>query len=644
LNMRVISMVLLTGISRIRGWRVGTRSPTMSTGGNTIKELAAFERDGSPRMRFAPSPTGSLHVGGARTALRVSSVIFSPVSGTCCGRYNWLVARQEQNGKFLLRIEDTDLARSTRESEESMLADLEWLGLDWDEGPGVGGPCGSYRQSERSQIYKEATDFLVRAGHAYPCFCTEEELETKRIAAKMAGSQVAYDGTWRGADADEVQRLLESNTPHTYRFRTPKGKIVRVDDRVRGHVEWDVQATIGDFILLRSNGVPVYNFCVAVDDALMGVTTVVRAEEHLTNTVRQLLVLEALGFKEPSYAHASLILGSDKSKLSKRHGATSCGQFRERGYLPDAMINYLALLGWNDGTDKEVYSREELIKSFDLSRVTASPAMFDDAKLRWLNGQHLRSMSLKRLLPLAREHFKAGGLLDDAETNSAAVNDFIKIAATSTQPKAELVTDMVDLSRSTLAYPLLETVKIQDCNEEASVLAKTVTKVLDDDFISFSKALIDSYDAREAPPFCYDAALAADANPASVLEWLEALGGRLGRSKKNLLMPARIALTGKTTGMDIPSQLKIIQCAIHANCARSICVSIDQRMEILRAYGDSAPCSFDGNTTPEGELEPKRNMNLATFSKLRRVYESNRRTASDDITMFEILRNAYEGL
>merc|ERR1711871_1253235 len=381
------SMVLLTGISRIRGWRVGTRSPTMSTGGNTIKELAAFERDGSPRMRFAPSPTGSLHVGGARTAL-----------------YNWLVARQEQNGKFLLRIEDTDLARSTRESEESMLADLEWLGLDWDEGPGVGGPCGSYRQSERSQIYKEATDFLVRAGHAYPCFCTEEELETKRIAAKMAGSQVAYDGTWRGADADEVQRLLESNTPHTYRFRTPKGKIVRVDDRVRGHVEWDVQATIGDFILLRSNGVPVYNFCVAVEDALMGVTTVVRAEEHLTNTVRQLLVLEALGFKEPSYAHASLILGSDKSKLSKRHGATSCGQFRER---------------WNDGTDKEVYSREELIKSCDLSRVTASPAMFDDAKLRWLNGQHLRSMSLKRLLPLAREHFKDGGLLDDAETNSA---------------------------------------------------------------------------------------------------------------------------------------------------------------------------------------------------------------------------------
>jgi len=628
--MRVIDLMLLTGISRIRGWRLATRCPTMSIGGKMMKELNTYEGNGSPRMRFAPSPTGSLHVGGARTAL-----------------YNWLVARREQNGKFLLRIEDTDLARSTRESEESMLADLEWLGLDWDEGPGVGGPCGSYRQSERSQIYKEATDTLLRAGHAYPCFCTEEELEMKRIAAKMAGSQVAYDGTWRDADADEVQRLLGSNTPHTYRFRTPKGKIVRVDDRVRGHVQWDVQATIGDFILLRSNGVPVYNFCVAVDDALMGVTTVVRAEEHLTNTVRQLLVLEALGFKEPSYAHASLILGSDKSKLSKRHGATSCGQFRERGYLPDAMINYLALLGWNDGTDKEVYSREELIKSFDLSRVTASPAMFDDAKLRWLNGQHLRAMSFNRLLPLVREHFRAGDLLDDVDTNSfvsAAVNAFIRIAATSTQPKAELVTDMVDLTRSTLTYPLLETVKTRECNEEASVLAKTVTKVLDDDFVSFSKALIDSYDAREAPPFCYDAVLAADANPASVLEWLEGLGGRLGRSKKNLLMPARIALTGKTTGVDIPSQLKIIQCAIHANCARSICVSIDQRIEMLRAYAGSVPCSFDGNTTSKGELEPKRNMNLATFSKLRRIYESNRRAASDDITMFEILRDAYEGL
>jgi len=335
-------------------------------------------------MRFAPSPTGSLHVGGARTAL-----------------YNWLAARKVDWGKFVLRIEDTDVARSTRASEESMLADLEWLGLDWDEGPAVGGPCVDYRQSERGAIYESAARALVQGGHAYPCFCSQDELEEKKRLAKAAGSQVAYDGAWRDADPELVAEKLRAGEPHTVRLRCPPSKVVSIDDAVRGRVEWDVQATIGDFILLRSSGVPVYNFCVAVDDALMGVTTVVRAEEHLTNTVRQLLVYEALGFEPPDYAHASLILGSDRSKLSKRHGATSCGQFRERGYLADAMVNYLALLGWNDGTDKEVYSREELIEAFDLSRVIAAPAMFDDAKLRWLNGQHLRAMEPDALAPLA---------------------------------------------------------------------------------------------------------------------------------------------------------------------------------------------------------------------------------------------------
>ena len=324
-----------------------------------------------PRLRFAPSPTGSLHVGGARTALcvRSSSSVNLRITRLRYCRYNWLAARKAADGKFVLRIEDTDIARSTRESEDSMLADLKWLGLDWDEGPRIGGPCKMYRQSERAAIYKEAAELLVAAGHAYPCFCTEEELEEKRTRAKMAGSQVAYDGTWRDADPEQVQKNLAAGLPHTYRFKVPRGEVVGIDDnvlslslgsskkssclvspQVRGRVEWDVQATIGDFILLRSSGVPVYNFCVAVDDALMGVSTVVRAEEHLTNTVRQLLVLRALGFAAPEYAHASLILGSDKSKLSKRHGATSCTQFREKGYLPDAMVllpsaHQLSLLG-----------------------------------------------------------------------------------------------------------------------------------------------------------------------------------------------------------------------------------------------------------------------------------------------------------
>ncbi|KAJ1473166.1 hypothetical protein T484DRAFT_1637357 [Baffinella frigidus] len=333
---------------------------------------------GPTRFRFAPSPTGSLHVGGARTAL-----------------YNYLMARKT-DGKFIVRIEDTDLARSTRESEESMIADLRWLGLDWDEGPYVGGPAGDYRQSERNAIYKVMADRLVKDGWAYPCFSTEEELDAKRKKAEAEGSQqIAYDGQWRDADPVEVQKKIDAGETYTYRFRVPPGKVVTINDQVRGRISWDVEATLGDFILLRSNGVPVYNFCVAVDDALMGVTTVARAEEHLTNTVRQALVLEALGFELPEYAHCSLILGEDRAKLSKRHGATSCDQFRKEGYLPDAMINYLALLGWNDGSDQDIYSREQLIQAFDLTRVTASPAMFDMTKLRWINGQHLRALPVE---------------------------------------------------------------------------------------------------------------------------------------------------------------------------------------------------------------------------------------------------------
>jgi len=625
------------GLSTTLAWRAPSYIPSrlnMATRPEATKTVFDSARSmannaGNPRMRFAPSPTGSLHVGGARTAL-----------------YNWLIARQAQHGKFVLRIEDTDLARSTQESEESMLEDLEWLGLFWDEGPEVGGPCGSYRQSERSQIYREAADFLLHEGQAYPCFCTDEELDAKRIAAKMAGTQVSYDGTWRDADSDEIQRLLKANTPHTYRFRTPQHKVVSVDDKVRGRIEWDVQATIGDFVLLRSNGVPVYNFCVAVDDALMGVTTVVRAEEHLTNTVRQLLVLEALGFEKPMYGHASLILGNDKSKLSKRHGATSCGQFRERGYLPDAMINYLALLGWNDGTSKEIYSRQELIEAFDLSRVTASPAMFDDAKLRWINGQHLRAMPIAELVPLVMDHLTSKGLLPTGKckmdaTAAASAVIFTKTLTTVTQPKAELVTDIAEAARAALTYPLLETISLRENGVVDAVLLKRIRMVLDDDFASFALALVASYDRREAPAFCYDAGLACDADSGSISNWLGELGSTLGRSKKRLLMPARLALTGQTTGMELPSQLQILQCATRAGCGNSIRVSLNQRMAILRNFTYDAPDVHGVATIPE-PASSDRNFNLAAFSKLRQVYESNRRTATDDATMMQVLKDAYD--
>lgn len=279
-----------------------------------------------------------------------------------------------------------------------------------------------------------------------------------------------------------MQRRIDAGEPYTYRFKVPKGKVVSIDDLVRGTVRWDVEATLGDFILLRSTGVPVYNFCVAVDDALMGVTTVARAEEHLTNTVRQVLVLEALGFPIPQYAHCSLILGEDKAKLSKRHGATSCNQFREQGYLPEAMINYLALLGWNDGTDKDVYTRQELIDSFDLSRVTPSPAMFDVVKLKWLNGQHLRAMPREQLEPMISDVLLKHNVL--AEPNQA----FCKHVTAMVQEKSELVNDAVTITRAVLDYQF-----------EAVASTDEAQGILGDDYANFAQAVADSYSRGDMP-------------------------------------------------------------------------------------------------------------------------------------------------
>eukprot|EP00908_Phaeocystis_cordata_P002427 Transcript_12635.p1 GENE.Transcript_12635~~Transcript_12635.p1 ORF type:complete len:556 (-),score=206.58 Transcript_12635:363-1949(-) len=419
--------------------------------GDRAARMAMAEADAlsgrEARTRFAPSPTGSLHVGGARTAL-----------------FSWLKARQE-GGKFIIRVEDTDQARSTRESELEVLRDLRWLGLEWDEGPKVGeeghlGDKGPYRQSERmaSGIYQELAEKLIAQGDAYPCFCTQEELDAKRAAAEAAGENPQYDGTWRDADPAEVKAKMDAGAPYTVRFKCTEGAKVEIDDQVRGPISWDVAATVGDFILLRSGGMPVYNFCVAVDDAMMGVSTVVRAEEHLTNTVRQVLILEALGYTVPRYAHLSLVLGEDRSKLSKRHGATSVDQFRKEGFLPEAMINYLCLLGWNDGTDQDIYTREQLVDAFSLARVTKSPAVFDMKKLRWVNGQHLRALPEETFQGLIAEQFRESGLTS-ADAPAERVQAFTGAVARMAAEKVELVNDAEALTRAALDYPLRQTLE-----------------------------------------------------------------------------------------------------------------------------------------------------------------------------------------
>lgn len=446
-----------------------------------------------------------------------------------------------------------------------MLDDLRWLGLDWDEGPGVDGDFGPYRQSERGDIYKDMAAKLLESGAAYPCFSTEEELERVRTEAEASGAPIVYDGAWRDADPAVVAEKIAAGETYTVRFKVPDGGRVEIDDLVRGSVAWDAASTIGDFIVLRSSGVPVYNFCVAVDDAMMGITHVVRAEEHLTNTLRQGLVMDALGFKMPKYAHCSLILGEDRSKLSKRHGATSVDQFRKEGFLREAMINYLAGLGWNDGTEQEIYSVDEVSDAFRLDRVVKAPSMFDMAKLTWVNGQHVRALDQSALASLLEPVMRtAEPPLFNAEAE-LSMSLLGKVAAT-TQDKIELLNDAVPLVRHALAYPLLDTLGSGDAQE-----------LLDDDFKALATAVVAAYDSGEAP-------LGGEDDFAALFKaFVKGLGKATGRKGKRLFHPVRLAMTGQMSGPDIGAQLELLA-ATEGAVAGGVRVPLEDRMDTLRAW------------------------------------------------------------
>src|SRR3954468_18424828 len=333
------------------------------------------------RVRFAPSPTGHLHVGGARTAI-----------------FNWLFA-QRHGGRFIIRVEDTDQARSTRESETMVLEDLQWLGLKWDEGPDADGRHTPYRQSERTDLYGSVAQQLLASGTAYRCFCSEELLEAKRKQAEAEGRPPHYDLTCFRLSPQQISAKLNMWTPFALRFHVPDDGDVTIDDLIRGEVTWK-RESLGDFILIRSDGLPTYNFSVVVDDHDMEISHVIRAEEHLTNTHRQVLIYRAMQWLIPQFAHVSLILGQDRTKLSKRHGATSVSAYAEAGFLADAMVNYLTLLGWSAPDGRDVFDREFAIANFALDRVNSAPAVFDPQKFEWLNGQYIHSMSAAALRPL----------------------------------------------------------------------------------------------------------------------------------------------------------------------------------------------------------------------------------------------------
>src|SRR5215472_5069892 len=325
------------------------------------------------RVRFAPAPTGSLHVGGARTAL-----------------FNYLFARG-RSGTFVLRSEDTDLTRSSVESERVIEDDLHWLGLDWDEGVNRGGPYGPYRQTERRDRYGLAAARLLETGAAYPCYCTPEELDAERAAAEARGEAPKYSGRCRGLSEAERQAFEREGRKPAIRFQMPE-RDVYVEDLVRGSVHFPA-GSIGDFVIMKSDGNAAYNFAAVVDDSEMAITHVLRGDEHLPNTPRQVSLYEALGFPLPLFAHVSMILAADHQKLSKRHGATAVSEYREQGYLPQALVNYLVLLGWSPGDDREFFTLDELSQLFALARVSKSPAVFDQAKLRWFNAHYIRAMT-----------------------------------------------------------------------------------------------------------------------------------------------------------------------------------------------------------------------------------------------------------
>ena len=327
------------------------------------------------RVRFAPSPTGKLHIGGARTAI-----------------YNWAFARAN-GGTFILRIDDTDPTRSTAENTQVILRAMRWLGLDWDEGPEVGGDFGPYAQTERLDLYREAAERLLAEGKAYPCFCTPEQLDADRKAAQERKDPFqGYQRRCRNIPADEARARMEAGEPYTLRIKVPedRGDVV-IDDAVHGKVVFDAKE-LDDFVIFRSDGTPTYNFATVVDDALMGITHVIRGDDHLSNTPRQVMVYEALGAPVPTFAHISMILGADGKKLSKRHGATSVEEYRDAGYLSDAFVNYLALLGWSLDGETTVIPRDVLAREFSLERISKNPATFDPKKLDWMNAEYINAM------------------------------------------------------------------------------------------------------------------------------------------------------------------------------------------------------------------------------------------------------------
>jgi nondiscriminating glutamyl-tRNA synthetase len=478
------------------------------------------------RVRFAPSPTGLLHVGNARTAL-----------------YNWLFARHT-GGDFILRIEDTDLERSEERHEVRLMQDLQWMGLAWDEGPELsgagGGPHGPYRQSERLDIYRTHTEQLLAEGKAYRCFCTPEELEAERKQAAAEHRPQIYSRKCLAIPAAESAARATSGVHFAVRLQIP-ARPLRFHDMVRGDVEFAADA-VSDPVLVRSAsgasaGVPVYNYVVTVDDALMQITHVIRGDDHISNTPKQVAIYEAFGWKVPEFAHLSTILGADRERLSKRHGATSIASFREMGILPEALVNYLALLGWGaEGGLRETFTPEELIKEFKLERVTASPAVFDFDKLNWLNRHYLKLADSQRITDLAWPYFAAVGLLSSESTTEIAPW-FTKLLALFI-PAVDRLEQLPEKTRFVFHH---DPAAAKADPENAELLAT-----------ESSQRVLAALAARVS-------AASAAVTPEQFKAWMNEIKTETGVKGKELFHPVRIALTGSHSGPEFDKLIPLIE-------------------------------------------------------------------------------------
>jgi nondiscriminating glutamyl-tRNA synthetase len=468
------------------------------------------------RVRFAPSPTGQLHVGNARTAL-----------------FNWLFARK-QGGANILRIEDTDVERSEARYEDQLIADLQWLGLEWDEGPDKGGDFAPYRQSDRMQLYHDYAEKLLNEGKAYLCFCSAEELEAERKRALAEHRSPSYSGKCRALPAAESLKRRANGEAGAIRLRIPEHPI-RFHDIVHGEVEFSNEV-VSDPIIVRSSGMPVYNYVVVIDDAEMKITHVIRGDDHLSNTPKQVALYEALGWPVPEFAHLSTILGGDRERLSKRHGATSIANFREMGVLPEALVNYLALLGWApSGGARETFTAEELTKEFSLERVTPSPAVFDMQKLYWLNRHYIAQSPVERVAGLAWPFFVKAGYMPD--TQDAATAAWFRNVTALLAPSVDKLEELPARATMIFGYDAAAALAAPD---NAEVLAGEKTR-----------PVIEAFAKRALG----EEALTAERFKAMVNE----VKTETGVKGKDLFHPLRTAITGSHSGPEFDKLIPVLE-------------------------------------------------------------------------------------